>query len=115
MKSFLTMVIVLSLLTGCRSEPPVQHGDNSKGIRATAIADAQADIAAGKPRVAYTGGFACWAVGVPPEDIELVKNLPRVPLPCGCTAPLLEPARIYAEAYNHEILLYLTHKTEFLK
>jgi hypothetical protein len=64
-------------------------------------------MAAGKPRVAVTGGFLCLAVGIPDEDLELTKNLPSVPLPCGCTADHLDQAAVYAEAYNEEILPYL--------
>jgi hypothetical protein len=136
MKNLFAAALALSLLTGCtffeerpqkcdlpmpareaqaRGWPAVLDNGNRQEIQAAAIADAQADIAASRPRVAWTGGIASWAVGVPIEDIGLVKNLPNIPLPCGCTEPLLEQAAIYAEAYNKEVLPYLLHKNEFPK
>jgi len=92
--------------------PSILRTGSPREIRTAAKADARADIAAGEPRVAYTGGFACWAVGIPDECGELVKSLPKVPLPCGCSHPLLGSATIYAEAYNKEILPYLLNKNE---
>jgi len=53
------------------------------------------------PRVAYTGGFACWAVGIPMKCGELVKSLPKVH--CRVAARIrVGSATIYAEAYNKE-------------
>lgn len=135
MKNLFAAALALSLLTGCtfferpqkcdlpmptreahaREWPAVLDNGNRQEIQAAAIADAQADIAARRPRAAWTGGIACWAVGVPVENIDLVKNLPNIPLPCGCTEPLLGPAAIYAEAYNKEVLPYLLSRNEFHK
>ena len=87
--------------------PPVLKTGMPKDIRTAAIAAARGDIADGKPRIAFTGGFASWPIGLSADDFKLVKDLPRVPLPCGCTEPLLQQASIYAEAYNKEILPYI--------
>jgi hypothetical protein len=133
MKNLFLAATALSLLTGCqffgrvqkcqlpapasearaRGWPAVLDYRNRQEIQAAAVADARTDIAVGKPRAAWTGGIASWAVGVPVEYIGLLKNLPNVPLPSGCTEPLLEQASIYAEAYNGEILAYLLHKQNF--
>jgi hypothetical protein len=135
MKNLFLAAIALSLLTGCqffervqkcqlstpaseacaRGWPAVLDYGNRQEIQAAAVADARTDIAAGKPRVAWTGGIASWAVGVPVEYIGLVKNLPNVPLPSGCTEPLLEQAAIYAKAYNTEVLPYLISQNEVHK
>jgi hypothetical protein len=90
--------------------PAVLATGSDREIRTAAIATANADIAAGNPRVANTGGFASWPVGVPEKYFGLVEMFPKVPLPVGCTSPLLREAGIYAEAYNGEILSYLLHK-----
>src|SRR5579864_8868039 len=131
MKLLLTIIFILPLLTGCPSVQPCHIQTAScnetlqrtaagscdwpailnigmpREIRTTAINAARGDIKAGKPRIAFSGGIASWPVGVSIDDFNLVKNLPRVPLPCGCTEPLLQQAGIYAEAYNKEILPYL--------
>ena len=96
-------------------EPAILATGTSKQIRETAIADARADIAAGRPRIAFTGGFASWPVGVPEKEFELVRPWPRVPLPTGCTSPWLQQAAIYAEAYNREILSVLRQQRNFWK
>jgi hypothetical protein len=136
MKNLFAILVAFSLLTGCQFLEPrpikcdrfvstseasargwpavLQNGDRQE-IQAAAIEDARADIAAGKPRVAFTGGIVSWAVGIPPGDMDKIKNFATVPLPCGCTEPLLEQAAIYAEAYNKEILPYLITKNEFHK
>jgi hypothetical protein len=98
-----------------RNWPAILDNGSRREIQAAAVEAARADIAAGRPKVAWTGGFACWAVGVPIEHIGLVKNLPNIPLPCGCTEPLLEQAAIYAEAYNKEVLPYLISRNESRK
>jgi hypothetical protein len=135
MRLLLAIILILPLLTGCpsvqpchiqmascdetiqrtaagsRDWPAILNIGMPREIRTTAINAARGDIKAGKPRIAFTGGFASRPVGVSIDDFNLVKDLPRVPLPSGCTEPLLQQAGIYAEAYNKEILPYLkTHK-----
>lgn len=115
MKISFFLLLPVVFVTGCGTlygpqrclGPSILQTGSATEIRSTAIANARADIAASKPRIAFTGGFACMAVGVPEEDRELIKNLPNVPLPCGCTEPCLEQAAVYAEAYNQEMLPYL--------
>lgn len=92
--------------------PAILAMGSPEEIRQTAIADARADIAARKPRIAITGGFAAGPTGVPPKYFEMVRQYPAVPLPCGCTSVWLEEAAIYAEAYNLEILPHLLKQNE---
>jgi len=94
-------------------EPVILATGTPEEIREAAIADARADIAAGRPRIAFTGGIASWPVGVPEKDFKLVKSCPRVPLPIGCTSPWLQQAAIYAAAYNREILPVLRQQKYF--
>lgn len=111
------LIVLLSLaLSGCATMhelmpeekgPAILENGSPAEIEAAAITDAHADIAANRPRVAYAGGFAVWAVGIPNEHLHLVKQLPHVPLPCGCTHPLVGEAQIYAGAYNKVILDHL--------
>ena len=126
------LAVQIGFLTGCQTrvnehgvfnhmsdltpdEPAILATGNTEEIRKAAITDARADIGANKPKVAITGGIAAWPVGVPEKYFDLVERLPKVPLPAGCTSPMLREAGIYAEAYNGEILSYLLHKKEFLK
>jgi hypothetical protein len=104
-------------LVGIRTPegPSVLETGTEEEIRRLALTTARADIAAGKPRIAFTGGFASMAVGVPREHLALVEKLPRVPLPTGCTTSLLNQATIYAEAYNKEILPYIISEHELHK
>lgn len=93
-------------------EPAVLASGILEQIRLAAIADAQADIAASRPRIAFTGGYASGPVGVPEKYFALVEPYPKVPLPTGCTSSWLREASIYAEAYNKEILPYLLSNQE---
>jgi hypothetical protein len=92
--------------------PEILRTGTPEEIRTSAAATARADIAAGKPRVAFTGSVASMPVGIPPEYFSLANKLPKVPLPSGCMATDLEQATIYAEAYNKEILPYLLTSNE---
>jgi hypothetical protein len=83
---------------------------NYKRIRATARADARADIANVHPRVCYAGTRGTFPVGVPEKYISEVKALPQVPLPSGCTEPLAHAASAYADSYNDELVRYLDSK-----
>jgi hypothetical protein len=122
-------VFQIAFLTGCRTPvgesgqfdhmgslqsgaPAILATGSPEEIRQTAVADARADIAAHKPRIAITGGYAAWPTGVPPEYFEMVRRYPAVPLPCGCTSAWLKEAAIYAEAYNHQILPYLLNQNQ---
>jgi hypothetical protein len=97
--------VCLILASGCATRGPkvISEGSDAE-IDAAAVGFARADIAAGKPRVCYAGTWGVSAVGVPADSINLVSNLPRFPLPCGCTDPLSEPAIRFARAYNAEIV-----------
>src|SRR5687768_3884064 len=98
----LTMSFVF--MCGCVTRgPKVLSKGSDAEIEAEALRIARADIAAGKPKVCYAGGIVVSAVGVPAESFELVRNLPRLPLPCGCTDPLTQPAQRFAEVYNTEV------------
>jgi len=108
------LIVLLSLaLSGCATThewtpeekgPAILENGSPAEIEAAAIIDARADIAANRPRVAITGGYVAWAVGIPNEQLHLVKQLPPVPLPSGCTSPRLAEAEVYARAYNQVIL-----------
>ena len=118
-------IIACTLFAGCRTKsgwilgtptgPTILRTGSREQIQETAIADARADIATGKPRIAYTGGIVAEAVGVPSEHLHLMQGLPTLPLPSRCTDPLVGPASTYAETYNKEILNYLLNKTESSK
>lgn len=95
--------------------PAILRTGTLKEISDEATATARGDIASGRPRVAWTGGFASQPVGIPFDKWYLIKKLPTVPLPTGCTEPNLKEAAVYAEAYNKEILAYLLNKTESQK
>jgi hypothetical protein len=123
--SIMTFCICSFLLTGCAhletaetstsshlgdlmpGQPQILETGTPEEIRQVAIADARADIAAGKPRIAITGGIAAWPTGVSEKYFKLVLSYPRVDLPSGCTSPCLGQAATYAEAYNKEILPYI--------
>jgi len=90
--------------------PVVLATGTEEQIRHAAILDARADIATRRLRIAFTGSIASWPVGVPEKYFKMVEPYPRVPLPTGCTSSWLREARIYAEAYNQEILPYLIER-----
>ena len=105
------IVLTLHLLGVRTSEgPPILKTGSDAEIRADAVRAARADMAAGKPRVAFSGGIASWPIGIPQEHWHLVERLPKVPLPSGCTVPYLAQASVYAEAYNKEMLGYLLER-----
>ena len=108
---FLTLFalsICLVLVSGCVTRgPKVLSNGSDADIDAEALRIAKADIAAGRPRVCYAGTIAVSPVAVPADSFELVRDLPRFPLPCGCTDRLALPAVRFAQAYNSEVLRYL--------
>ena len=111
--SILALPIAASLyMAGVRPPkgPPILATGSEAEIQAAGVADARADAAKGRPRVCHAGGYAAGPVGVPPEHLYLVKALPKVSLPVGCTAPFARQAVLYAEAYNKEILQHLLHQ-----
>jgi hypothetical protein len=92
--------------------PAVLKSGHNSQIRATARADALADIAKGQPRICCVGTVATFPIGVPDKYLDEAWKLPEVPLPNGCTLPepLLNVASVYAKAYNAEIVRYLKSK-----
>ena len=93
-------------------QPAILATGTPEQIRQTAIADARADIAASRPRIAITGSIVTWPMGVPDKYLNLVAPYPKISLPCGCTSTWLKQAATYAEAYNQEILPYLLSQNE---
>lgn len=111
---FICCVIAWAVVVGPGCVPQPQWPaalllDSSEQIRSAAAQDALRDIAAGKPRICFAGVGKVQAVGVPPEHLHLVADLPRVPLPTGVNSPQSPVIRayVYAEAYNRQILQYL--------
>jgi hypothetical protein len=121
MRIALPFCLLLSLLfSGCSTTttpsqapgfqstwPAILKSSDRDQIRAAGRTDALADIKDGHPRICFTGGYAAFPVGVSEKYWPVIKNLPTVPLPVGCTEPLLGPAAEYAAAYNTEIMHYL--------
>jgi len=91
-------------------EPPAYLSGDEREIKTRARADALADIASGHPQICFTGGIAAFPMGVPEKYFDAIKQFPKIPLPAGCTEPLLGVASIYANAYNTEIVHYLDSK-----
>ncbi len=118
--SYIFVVVIPIVALSCATKPApskissgpeaiqrlLSSGDY-KRIRATARADANADIASTHLRVCYAGTRGIFAVGVPEKYLSEVKNLPQVPLPSGCTEPLATAASAYADSYNTEVVRYL--------
>jgi len=106
--TLIVLSICLVFVCGCVTRgPKVLAKGSDAEIEAEALRIARADVAAGRPRICYAGGFAVSAVAVPAESFDLVRDLPRFPLPCGCTDPLTLPAGRFAQIYNTEVLRYL--------
>ena len=106
--TLITLAVVLAFAPGCVTRgPKVLSKGSDTEIDAEALRAARADIAAGRPRVCYAGTIGVHAVGVPSESLHLVTDLPRFPLPCGCTDPLALRAYRFAEVYNTEVFHYL--------
>lgn len=76
-------------------------------IRRRAVAVAREDVAAGRPRVGWSGGYAIRRPNIPPDKEGLVNGLPALNLPTGCTDPLAMKGDIFASAYNAEIIKHL--------
>jgi hypothetical protein len=92
------------------SWPSILKTGSHGQIRDAGKTDARVDIASGNPQICYTGTIVAFPVGVPKKYFDEIRKLPRVPLPCGCTEPLVGAATIYAKAYNAEIVSYLESK-----
>jgi hypothetical protein len=108
LSTLLILVTVLAFACGCVTRgPKVLSKGSDTEIEAEALQTARADIAAGRPRVCYAGTVGVSAVGVPRDSLHLVRDLPRFPLPCGCTDPLAMRAYRFAEVYNTEVVHYL--------
>jgi hypothetical protein len=113
---FLAFSVCLLLAGGCVTRgPKVLSKGSDAEIEAEALRIAKADVAAGRPRICYAGGIVAFAVGVPNESFDLVRDLPRLPLPCGCTDPLTLPAVHFARVYNTEVLRYLQQTKQGLR
>jgi hypothetical protein len=127
MKLLLALTLFL-IASGCARQSsvpaPLPPGDGSTGtasslrdflkkasapeIRRRAIAQAQYDIRAGTPHVAWSGGYALDRPNIPADKERLVAGLPPVKgLPAGCTDPLLMKGVTYATAYNGELVKHL--------
>jgi hypothetical protein len=76
--------------------PTILWRGTPEQIQAAGRKAAEADLAAGRPRVAIAGTEDPGPVGYPPDSCALVASLPRVPLPIGCTRRLAIEAVDYA-------------------
>jgi hypothetical protein len=68
----------------------------------TAVADAERDIASGKIRFCYIGGYVSHAPGVPDRALDILSHYPRIRVgPQGCIQDEQSPIRAeYARQYN---------------
>jgi hypothetical protein len=109
--TFFGLAILLGFTSGCVTRgPKVLPTGSETEIDAEALVVARADIAAGRPRVCYAGTIGVFPVGVPQGSLHLVRDLPRFPLPSGCTNPLAIPAFRFAQIYNTEVLRHLKQR-----
>jgi|GEM_PF-5671373 len=108
----LMLGLCMMVLTGCSQTRweayDLLRNGSLEEIDTEARHCAHADIKAGKPQVCYAGGYAYYAMGVPPEAAHLVEDLPVIRLPGGCAHPLAREAMVFAEAYNIEVVQYLS-------
>jgi len=107
--NFVLAAVIVTVLTACVSTPFAGSLSPQK-----ANADAQQDITNQTLQICYAGTRATYPVGIPPEHLDLIKDLPRKPVPNGCTEPLANAAIKYSETYNKQILAFLikSKKTE---
>jgi hypothetical protein len=101
-----TATLLLVIATGCVS-PSRSKVWNS----ASAAADAQRDLAAGRVRFAYVGGYVSRAPGVPedPATLALLERYHRLEVgPQGCIQDEHRFERAeYARRYNRVMWSYL--------
>ncbi|MCE9591412.1 MAG: peroxiredoxin [Planctomycetes bacterium] len=76
-------------------------------VHAEALHDASAAIASGELYICETGTIALYAPGIPRNRLDLVKDLPRRPLPSGCTDPRVFRSIAYAEVFNQEVVRFV--------
>src|SRR5262245_50092216 len=111
-------LLMAAMAVGCSStspkhEPtaPPQAAFSVEEVRAEALRDASAAIARGQLYVCEAGTIRLYVPGVPEHELALVRELPRVALPSGCTEPQAFRSIAYAEAFNAEILRHLSKPT----
>src|ERR1051326_143121 len=108
--SHVFLIAVIVWITGCVSNgPSILSKGTDDEIRAEAVRTAKADITSGHPRICIAGSIGKNPIGIPPESLDSIKNLPRWSLPSGCTEPLASKSVIFAGAYNAEVLEFLGH------
>ena len=127
MKLFVALTLLL-FASGCARQSivpaPLPPGHGSTGtasslrdflkkasgseIRRRSISQAQNDVRAGTPHVAWSGGYALQRPNIPADKERFVAGLPPVKgVPAGCTDPLLMKGMTYATAYNGELVKHL--------
>ena len=97
-KRTLFVVLVIALCLSGRATLEGRHTWDP----AVAVTDAERDIAAGRIRFCYIGGYASHAPGLPEGAFRRIGRFPRVAIgPQGCIQDEHSPARAeYARRYN---------------
>jgi hypothetical protein len=81
---------------------------------AVAVADADRDIAAGRVRFCFIGGYASYAPGLPDQAARLVSSYPHIAVgPQGCVQSAQDLANHlvyteYARRYNLHMWAYVS-------
>src|SRR5436190_15216535 len=76
-------------------------------IQKRAISQAQDDIRAGTPHVAWCGTIGIYRPNIPPDKERFGAGLPPLDLPSGCNNPLAMKGATFAMAYNGELVKHL--------
>ena len=104
-------ILLLSLLTGCASSALFAQ---RRWNGASAVADAERDIASSKIRFAYVGGFVPVAPGLPTSDTvdRVLLQHARLPVgPQGCRQDEhADERRDYALRYNERMWQHVSGK-----
>src|SRR5256885_1923112 len=113
MRTLLFGALISVCATGCSSSRPDPHDAvatvsfwrfSEAEVRAEALRDAAAAIAAGKPYVCEAGTIAICLPGISDKNQKFVRNLPHRLLPSGCTEPTAFRSIAYAGVFNLQIL-----------
>ena len=98
-------LVASGLLAGCASLPFARHDWSPEAARAQAARD----LAAGRPRICWSGTIGDAPLGVQGfQEQTIAARLPAWHLPSGCTDPQVEPAMRFGLVYNREVLTRLS-------
>jgi len=86
-------------------------------VPAVAVTDAERDIAAGRIRFCYIGGYVSHAPGLPEKGYAVAKDYPRIAVgPQGCTRDEhYETDAEYSTRYNKRMWHFLMSRPDLWK